>query len=138
MPPLIVVVHDDEDLSFVICLELEQAGYGSEAYCGPDAPLDFLACCKRTCQCVVLGTTMAAMPGAEVLRKMGELGWVVPVVTVSMALGGYDGSAYPGWACHVTEPFTADALRNAVGAALTLAARVPPGTFETALPALLP
>ena len=82
-PPRIILVDDDELLRESLAQNLVDAGYSVTAFAGGRALLDFLVDGGQG-SLIVLDWKMPEMNGIEVLKRLGENGFEIPVLFLTV------------------------------------------------------
>ena len=117
----VLVVDDDEDLSFSLALSLELAGYAVRtAATGEEALAEVV---DRDPDVIILDVRLPGIDGWEVLRRLGETGRFprIPVVVVSASVDPVTAAKATALGCHahLPKPFSSADLNRTVQAVLT-------------------
>lgn len=118
MPPLIVIIDDDDSLRRVLEYNLQEAGYTVAAAASGEQGL---ALCSEQCPDLVISDLqMPGMDGMQVLQSVKRLHPETPVImitafgTVELAVAAMKAGAYD----YLTKPFNRDELQLTVAKAL--------------------
>lgn len=112
----IIVVDDDPAVLSSIKWLLEMEGYSVRAYADAESLLDDSGLPERGC--LLLDYRLPAMDGLELLRQLRLRGVTMPAVLITTRLPAAARAAEAAGVPLLEKPFTANAIAQAVSAAL--------------------
>jgi FixJ family two-component response regulator len=114
---IVSVVEDDESLRIALVGLLKSFGYAARSYASAE---DYLGVRDGRCACLITDIQLPGITGFELIARLGELGYRVPVILITArhdVLVERDAAEH-GVLCLLRKPFDARTLVDCVERAL--------------------